>query len=166
VAAFFKHKYLTNPSATPEDQVILAAARPTDTLQGIKSPQLHTSTLQALGDLRDIFYEAASTTNASLFPADTPSRKEAPLPPRDSPPDPKIRKGIMAPSQHPHTDPRVHPNLIPNSPNVDIRVLLHARRIAPPIPTPPSSEVGVCNPIVACAFYNTPSHKMRKKLLG
>jgi hypothetical protein len=37
-AAFFKHKYLTNPSVTLEDQVIVAAARLTDTLQGIKSP--------------------------------------------------------------------------------------------------------------------------------
>jgi hypothetical protein len=54
-AAIFKHKYLTNPLDTPEDQVIVAAACLMDTLQGIKSPQLHTSTLQVLGDLRDVF---------------------------------------------------------------------------------------------------------------
>jgi hypothetical protein len=54
-AAFFKHKNLTNPSVTPEDQVIAAAACLMDTLQGIKSPKLHTSTLQALGDLRNVF---------------------------------------------------------------------------------------------------------------
>jgi hypothetical protein len=41
---------------TPKDQVIVAAACLTDTLQGIKSPQLHTSTLEALGDLCNVFY--------------------------------------------------------------------------------------------------------------
>jgi hypothetical protein len=50
----------------PEDQVIVAAAHLTNALQvqGINQPQLHTSTLQALGDLRDVFYEAANATNA------------------------------------------------------------------------------------------------------
>jgi hypothetical protein len=52
----------------------IAFSRLTDTLQGIKSPQLHTSTLQALGDLRDVFYEAANATNAPLFAADTSLR--------------------------------------------------------------------------------------------
>jgi hypothetical protein len=62
-AAFFKHKYLTNPSVTLEDQVIAAAARLTNALQGINQPQLNTSTLQALADLRDVFYKAANATN-------------------------------------------------------------------------------------------------------
>ncbi len=62
--AFFKHKYLTNPSVMPEDQVIAAAAHLMDTLQGIKSPHLHTSTLKLLGDLQDIFHEAAKSTQA------------------------------------------------------------------------------------------------------
>ncbi len=53
---FFKHKYLTNPSITPEDQVIAAAAHLKDTLEGIRSPQLQTSTLKSLGDLQDIFH--------------------------------------------------------------------------------------------------------------
>ena len=44
-AAFFKHKYLTNPLITPEDQVIAAAAHLSNTLQGIRSPHLHTSNL-------------------------------------------------------------------------------------------------------------------------
>ena len=61
-AAFFEHKYLTNPSITPEDQVIAAAAHLSNTLQGIRSPQLHTSTLKLLCDLQDIFYEVANTT--------------------------------------------------------------------------------------------------------
>jgi hypothetical protein len=63
-AAFFKHKYLTNPLVTPEDQVIAAAARLTNVLQGIDQPQLNTSTLQAFGDLRDVFHKATNATNA------------------------------------------------------------------------------------------------------
>jgi hypothetical protein len=61
-AAFFKHKYLTNPSLTPEDQVIATAARLMDALQGIRSPQLQTSTLKSLSDIQDIFHKAANTT--------------------------------------------------------------------------------------------------------
>ncbi len=113
-AAFFKHKYLTNPSVTPEDQVIAAAACLTDTLQGIKSPQLHTSTLQALGDLRDVFYEAANATNAPLFAADTSPMQVAPLPPCDSPPVLEARDHILSPSRSPRTPPRVQPNLAPD----------------------------------------------------
>jgi hypothetical protein len=63
-AAFFKHKYLTNPSITPEDQVIAAAAHLTNALQGINQPQLNTSALQAPSDLQDVIYEAANATNA------------------------------------------------------------------------------------------------------
>jgi hypothetical protein len=97
-AAFFKHKYLTNPSVTPEDQVIAAAACLTDTLQGIKSPQLHTSTLQALGDLCDVFYETATATNAPLFTADNSPKQVAPLPSRNSPPAPEAHNCILSPS--------------------------------------------------------------------
>ena len=56
-AAFFQHKYLTNPTITVEDQVIEAIARLTDTLQGIRSPILFTSTLQALGNLHNVFHK-------------------------------------------------------------------------------------------------------------
>jgi hypothetical protein len=63
-AAFFKHKYLTNPLVTPEDQVIAAAARLTNELQGINQPQLNTSTLQALSDIRHVIYGATNATNA------------------------------------------------------------------------------------------------------
>jgi hypothetical protein len=63
-AAFFKHKYLTNPLVMLEDQVIAAAACLKNALKGINQPQLNTSTLQALGDLRNVFYKAANTTNA------------------------------------------------------------------------------------------------------
>ena len=60
--AFFKHKYITNPMITVEDLVLViaAAARLTDTLQGIRSPILFTSTLLALGDFHDVFHKAAN----------------------------------------------------------------------------------------------------------
>jgi hypothetical protein len=48
----------------PDDQVIAAAAGLTNVLQGINQPQLNTSTLQALGDHCNVFYEAANATNA------------------------------------------------------------------------------------------------------
>jgi hypothetical protein len=38
--------------------------RLTNALQGINQPQLNTSTLQALSDLRNVFYKAANATNA------------------------------------------------------------------------------------------------------
>jgi hypothetical protein len=142
-AAFFKHKYLTNPLVTLEDQVIVAAARLTDTLQGIKSPQLHTSTLQALGDLRDVFYEAANATNAPLFAADTSQTQVAPLPPHDSPPVLKARNCILSPLQSPRTPPRVQPNLAPDLATILIgqeAPLIPSdvppQQIAPPTPTP------------------------------
>jgi hypothetical protein len=78
-AAFFKHKYLTNPSITPEGHVIAAAAHLTNTLQGIRPPELHTYTLKSLGDLQDIFREAANTT---LDPSPTQSLR---TPPRVTP---------------------------------------------------------------------------------
>jgi hypothetical protein len=43
--AHLQDKYLTNPLVTPEDQVIAAAARLTNALQGINQPQQNTSTL-------------------------------------------------------------------------------------------------------------------------
>jgi hypothetical protein len=46
-----------------EDQVIAAAVCLTNALQGINQPQLNILTFQALGDLRDVFYEAANATN-------------------------------------------------------------------------------------------------------
>ena len=165
----------------PEDQVIAAAAHLTNALQGIDQPQLNTSTLQALSDLRDVFYKAANATNApgkqvtnkevkiwdqsptkdrpnkeaeiwvqsptkdrrvtfepkfELPSPQAPPRRVASLPPRDSLLVPKTRNHNLSPSQSPCTPPRVQPNMIPNSPNTNIRIPLHAQQIAPPIPTP------------------------------
>ncbi len=40
--AFFKHKYLTNPSITPKDQIIAAAARLTNAIQGTITANMRT----------------------------------------------------------------------------------------------------------------------------
>jgi hypothetical protein len=60
----------------PEDQVIAAAAHLTDTLQGIRCPHQHTSTLKLLGDLQDIFHQAVNSTQAPspIQPLHTPPR--------------------------------------------------------------------------------------------
>jgi hypothetical protein len=99
----------------PEDQVIAAAANLSNTLQGIRSPQLHASTLKLLGDLQEIVHEAANKT-----------------------PD-------LSPMQAPCTPPRVTPMPTPenngyNAHNEEIttqelRVPLYTRHITPtPIP--------------------------------
>jgi hypothetical protein len=49
--AFFKHKYLTNPSVTPKDQIIAAAAHLTNATQGTITANMRTSTLKLLSDL-------------------------------------------------------------------------------------------------------------------
>ncbi len=61
--AFFKHKYLTNPSVTPEDQIIVAAARLTDAIQGTITANMRTSTLKSLVDLQSIFHYATNGYN-------------------------------------------------------------------------------------------------------
>jgi hypothetical protein len=56
--AFFKHKYLTNPSVTPKDQIIAAAACLTNAVQGTITANMRTSTLKSLGNLQSIFHDA------------------------------------------------------------------------------------------------------------
>ena len=70
-AAFFKHKYLTNPTITAEDQVIVPVAYLTDTLQGIRSPILFTSTLQALGNCHNVIHKAANPPGVPTLLANT-----------------------------------------------------------------------------------------------
>ena len=45
---FLKHKYITNPEVTPEDQVIAAAVKLADKLKGRMSPHLRYMTLEQL----------------------------------------------------------------------------------------------------------------------
>jgi hypothetical protein len=63
-AAFFKHKYLTNPAVTPEDRVIDAAGALARALDNQMPPHMCKSTIQALSDLHDVFQQAAINYNA------------------------------------------------------------------------------------------------------
>jgi hypothetical protein len=142
--AFFKHKYLTNPSVIPEDQIVVAAARFTKAIQGTTIANLCTSTLKSLGDLQSIFHKAAKG-------CDTHQRKpEAPImhaePPHE-PESPRTRNN-NTPTQSPCAPPRVQPNvtlniarnlfgweppteqMLPNAPKGEIQSPLQVRQKA------------------------------------
>jgi hypothetical protein len=53
-AVWFKHKYLTNLSVTPEDQIIAATGGLAKTLRTNIPPQLHEDTVDKLRKLQDI----------------------------------------------------------------------------------------------------------------
>ncbi len=53
-AVWFKHKYLTNPSVTPEDQIIAAIGGLAKTLRTNILQQLHEDTVNKLQKLQDI----------------------------------------------------------------------------------------------------------------
>ena len=108
-AVFFKHKYLTNSTVMPEDQVIAAAAHLTDTFQGIGSRPLHNSTLQALSNLCDVFHGATKATNTPLLASDTYPRQAAHLPSHDSPPTPDLRDHSLSPTPSLRTPPSQTP---------------------------------------------------------
>jgi hypothetical protein len=103
-AAFFKHKYLTNPTVTPEDRVIEAAGALAQTLDNRMPPHMHESTIQALSNLKDVFQQAAINYNMDPITHVTPA-----APPR-VPPD------TLSEPATPATSPRVHD--IPNTPVV------------------------------------------------
>jgi hypothetical protein len=96
-AAFFKHKYLTNPSITPEDLVIAVAENLTQALETSTPQHLRVSTIQALKDLSEVF------TDSALKYSNDPAFHM---------PD--------APPKHPHQEPttlgtspsRVHPTMV------------------------------------------------------
>ncbi len=69
---FFKHKYLTNPSVTPKDQIIAAAAHLTGAIQGTITTNMCTSTLKLLGDLQSIFQDAAKGYDTHQSKAEVP----------------------------------------------------------------------------------------------
>jgi hypothetical protein len=62
-AAFFKHKYLTNPTVTPENRVVKAAGVPARALDNQMTPCMHESTIQAFSNVQDIFQQAAINYN-------------------------------------------------------------------------------------------------------
>jgi hypothetical protein len=58
-AEFFKHKYLSNPLATPKDLVIAAAANLAKALETTIPVDLRNSSIKALTDLSTLFSKAA-----------------------------------------------------------------------------------------------------------
>ncbi len=71
-AAFFKHKYLTNPSVTPKDQIIAASAHLTNAIQGTITANMPTSTLKSLGNLQSIFHDAMKGYDTHQSKAEVP----------------------------------------------------------------------------------------------
>ena len=59
---FFKHKYISNPSVTPEDSAISAANRMTDALKMHHPHNMCEDNIQALHRLEQIFKQAANNT--------------------------------------------------------------------------------------------------------
>jgi len=52
---FFKHKYITSPTVTPQDAVIQATKQLADTLNGVAPPSLGESGIEKLQRLTSIF---------------------------------------------------------------------------------------------------------------
>jgi hypothetical protein len=73
-AAFFKHKYLTNPSVTPKDLVITAAENLTQAFETSIPQHLQVSTIQALKDLSEVFTDASHkySNDPTIHTPDTP----------------------------------------------------------------------------------------------
>ena len=60
---FFKHKYITNPTASPSDVIIAAANRMAEALWTHKSNNLGKEDVDALKRLENIFTEAENKNN-------------------------------------------------------------------------------------------------------
>ena len=75
-AAFFKHKYITNPTITPEDRVIAAAGALAHALHNRMPPHMQAPTIQVLQDLQNVFQQAAINYNSDplthVIPDDDP----------------------------------------------------------------------------------------------
>jgi hypothetical protein len=102
--AFLKHKYLTNPTVTPEDRVIEAAGALAQAIKNQMPPHMHEFTIQALSNLQDVFQQATINYNA-----DPATHVTTAAPPR-VPPD------TLTEPATPATSPRMHD--IPNTPVV------------------------------------------------
>jgi hypothetical protein len=152
--AFFKHKYLTNPSVTPEDQIIAAAAPLTDAIQGTITANMCTSTLKLLGDLQSIFHNAVKGYYTHQSKAEVPIMRAVQHHPPVSPRTPDNNTPTKSPCAPPRVQPNVTPNIarnlfgqeppteqmLPNSPKGGIHSPLHVRRNALPNPNSPDKQ--------------------------
>ena len=145
-AAFFKHKYITNPAVSPEDLVIAAAANLSRALATNMPQQLQQSSLQALADLQDVFSRAANKYN------DDPTMHHIPganIP--TAPRRPHLENQLESPPGTPATPPRVHSSArFPRVPN-DI---IHSRISSPRMHDAPSPPVVPTN----CSLTTEISH--------
>jgi hypothetical protein len=122
-AAFFKHKYLSNPSATPKDLVIATAANLAKALETTIPVNQRNSFLKALTDLSALFFTAALRYNND--PATHVITPETIL---------------MQPQQAPTTSLRVPPTPMPTSPP-RVQPTMHSPRVPTSLPTsPPSAQ--------------------------
>jgi hypothetical protein len=155
-AAFFKHKYLTNPSVTPEDLVIAAAENLTQALETSIPQLLQVSTIQALKDLSGMFTDASHKYhNPHQELPDSPRLLPNPL----ASPPPRVHTttiSLTAPSNLPtHAPTNVQiPLFPPNKPNASSRhntaqqqlgtafspTTLITCQIMPHVPSPPLTK--------------------------
>jgi len=64
---FFKHKYITSPTVTPQDAVIQAAKQLTDALKGIVLPPFSESGIDQIKKLSTIFKENDTTMDSPVI---------------------------------------------------------------------------------------------------
>ena len=141
-AAFFKHKYLSNLSATPKDLVIVAAANLVKTLKTTIPVDLRDSSMQALTDLSALFSEAALRYNYNpathvIAPETVPKQ----------------------PQQVPTTSPREPPTPIP-APPPRVQPTVHSPRVPTSLPSSPPSAQPYTRAILPCVPTSTPLKKL------
>jgi hypothetical protein len=130
-AAFFKHKYITNPAVTPEDLVIAAAANLSKALATNMPHHLRQSSIQALADLQDVFSHTANKYDDNPTTHHIP-KVNIPTAPRRQQLD---NDWLQSPSRTPAMPPRVQPNAsLPRVPN-DV---VQSRRFSPRMHNAPS----------------------------
>ena len=85
VTVFFKHKYITNPPATPADTAVAALDNATTSLQEKILTPLHESSLQSIQRLQTILDLAKAMQDANNTKAITAETQPTYFPPRQSP---------------------------------------------------------------------------------
>ena len=128
----FKHKYLSNPSATPKDRVIAAAANLAKALKTTIPVDLRDSSMKALTDLSALFSKAALRYNY-----DPTTHVITP------------ETVLMQPQQAPTTSPRVPPTPM-QTPPPRVQPTVHSPRVPTSLPTsPPSAQPKTLFPAIA-----------------
>ena len=98
---FFKHKYITAPTVTPQDAVIQAAKQLTDALKGIVPPPFSESGIDQIKKLSTIFKEKETTEDSPVM----------------APNEGALQPTVRAPLEHAQ-QPRVHDDEPPPPPSI------------------------------------------------